>query len=58
MEIFEEMILHSWQHGVPRSPVAFKTLFGWVLAGCTGSCAPAQIVAAHHTTLLSGDDLV
>ena len=44
--------------GCPGSPIALETLFGWVLAGSTDSCAPAPVIATHHTTLLSWDDLL
>ena len=58
VEVFAEVVLHGRRCGIPGSPVAFETQFGWVLAGSTNSCAPAQVVATHHTTLLSGDDLL
>ena len=58
VEVFAEVVLHGRRCGIPGSPVAFETQFGWVLAGSTNSCVPAQVVATHHTTLLSGDDLL
>ncbi len=58
VEIFAEVVLPGWQHGVPGSPVAFETQFGWVLARNTSSGAPAQVITSHHTMLLSWDDLL
>ena len=51
-------MLHGRRRGTPNSPFAFKTEFGWVLAGCTDSCAPANHVATHHASLLTRDDLL
>ncbi|ORU95138.1 MAG: hypothetical protein A6F71_10845 [Cycloclasticus sp. symbiont of Poecilosclerida sp. M] len=58
VEIFAEVVLHGRRCGVPESPVAFETQFGWVLAGSTSSGSPAQVVATHHAMLLSVDDLL
>ena len=58
VEIFAEVVLHGRRLGLPGSPIAFETQFGWVLAGSTGSCVPAQVVATHHSTILTGDDLL
>ena len=55
VEVFAEVVL---QLGSPGSPIAFDTQFGWVLAGITISCTPAQVVVSHHTALLTGDDLL
>ena len=57
MEIFVKVMLHGWWRGIPNSPFAFETEFGWVLADGTDSRAPANHVASHHASLLTGDDL-
>jgi hypothetical protein len=44
--------------GPPGSPVAFETKFGWVLAGETNACVPANHVTTYHTSLLSDDDIL
>ena len=58
VEIFVEVMLHGRRCGIPGSPVAFETQFGWVLAGSTGFGAPAQVATTHHAMLLTGDDLL
>ena len=58
VEIFAEVLLHGRRCGIPGSPVALETQFGWVLAGSTSSGSTSQLVTSHHTTLLSGDDLL
>lgn len=58
VDIFTQVLLHGRRIGPPGSPVAFETVFGWVLAGSGNSCYPAAHVASHHTSLLSGDDLL
>ena len=40
------------------SPVTFKTVFSWVLAGSGASCYQAAHVTSYHTSLLSGDNLL
>ena len=58
VEIFAEVLLQGRRCGIPGSPIAFETQFGWVLAGSTSSGTPAQVVATHHAMLLSGDDIL
>ena len=58
MEIFVEAMLHGRRRGIPNSPFIFETEFGWVLASGNDSCAPANHVATHHTSLLTSDDLL
>ena len=58
VEVFAEVVLQGRRLGSPGSPIAFDTQFGWVLAGSTKSCTPAQVVVSHHTALLTGDDLL
>ena len=43
--------------GVPGTPIAFETHFGWVLADETLSHIPHH-VAVHHAVVLTGDDLL
>ena len=35
-DVFSRVVLHGWRFGPSGSPLAFKTQFGWVLAGTTG----------------------
>ena len=56
MEVFVEVMRHGRRSGVPGSPLAFETDFGWVLAGGTDSCS--QQITSHHVSLLSGDDIL
>ena len=58
VEIFVEVMLHDWWRGIPNSPFAFETEFGWILAGSTDFCAPANPVATHHASLPTRDDLL
>lgn len=58
VEVFSEVLLQGRRTGLSGSPVGFETQFSWVLAGNTSSCVPTQVIAAHHTTLLTGDDLL
>ena len=56
--MFVNVLLHSQQFGSPGSPVVFETEFGWVLTGEIESCAPADLIATYHTSLISGDDIL
>ena len=58
MEIFAEVVLHGRRLGLPGSPIAFETHFGWVVAGGTDSCVTTQVVTSHHAAFLTGDDLL
>ena len=58
VEVFVEAMRHGRRLGVPGSPVAFETEFGWVLAGGTNACSPIQQITTHHVSLLSGDDIL
>ena len=57
VDIFAEVILHGRRQGPQGTPVAFETQLGWVLAGSTNSCV-SPVVAAHHTVVHTGDDLL
>ena len=56
--MFVNVLLHGRWFGPPGSPVAFETEFGWVLAGETESCIPANHIITYHTSLVSGDDIL
>ena len=58
VEILADAVLHGRRWGDPGSPVALETHFGWALAGSTNSRATAQDIVTHHTTVVSGDDLL
>ena len=55
---FIASLLHGRWTGPPGSPTAFETRFGWVLAGSVESQGHPQQVATHHTSLITGDDLL
>ena len=57
MEFFTEVVLYGWWLGLPGSSITFETHFGWVVAGGTDSCVPAQVVTSHHTAYLTGNVL-
>ena len=52
-----DVVLPGKRAGLPDSPVAFQTEFGWVLAGSTGPGPPTHHVT-HHASLLTGDDIL
>ena len=58
IDLFTEALLHGWRVSVPGSPIAFETVFGWVLAGPTSNHTPESIVASHHTLVITSDDLL
>ena len=58
VEVFVEVMRHGRRSGVPGSPLAFETNFGWVLAGGTDACSASQQITSHHISLLSGDDIL
>ena len=51
-------LLHGRRTGLPGSPNAFETRFGWVLASSVESQGHPQQVATHHASLITGDDLL
>ena len=58
VDVVSSALLNGRRHGPPRSPSAFETSFGWVLAGTVGrGHQPTQLVS-HHISVLSGDDLL
>ena len=58
VDVFVDSLLNGRKVGPPGSPVAIKTIFGWVLAGRTESLNPHSRIATHHTAILAGDDLL
>ena len=58
VDIFSEALLQGRRIGPPGSPIAFETVFGWVLAGPTTQSTPQSIITSHHTLVNTGDDLL
>ena len=58
VDVFVDVLLHGRRSGPPKSPIAFETLFGWVLAGSTETSAPANQVTTYHTLCATGDDIL
>ena len=53
------LIHHGRRSGPPGSPIAFETMFGWVLAGRTNSHTSICLsIATHHVSVTSTDDLL
>ena len=44
--------------GVPGSPSAFEADFGWVLAGETSNCVSYNTITSHHTSVVTGDEIL
>ena len=58
VDIFTGALLHGRRVGVAGSPVAFETVFGWVLAGPTTSPTSEPVIASHHALAANTDDLL
>ena len=58
VDIFTEALLQGRRTGPSGTPVAFETVFGWVLAGPTSQPTPEACAASHHTLVTAGDDLL
>ena len=58
VDIFTEALLHGRRTGPSGTPVAFETVFGWVLAGPTNQLSPEACATSHHTLVATGDDLL
>ena len=58
VDIFIEALLHGRRAGSTGTPVAFETVFGWVLAGPTDQLSPETCIATHHALVATGDDLL
>ena len=58
-DVYSDVLLNGRRCGPRDTPTAFETQFGWVLTGRTNaSSANNHAVASHHTTIVSGDDLI
>ena len=63
IDVFAQVVRHGRRFGMPGSPSAFETEFGWVLAGETSTC-PSHIssynsIVSHHTTVAThGDEIL
>ena len=58
VDIFTAALLHGRRIGPPGTPIAFETVFGWVLAGSTDQSTSGSVVTSHHTFVTAGDDLL
>ena len=58
VDIYVESLLHGRRTGPPGSPVALKTIFGWVLAGKTSSNNSCHVTSHHVSTSLTDDDIL
>ena len=58
VDIYTDALLHGRRSGPPGSPVAFETIFGWVLAGRTNSNSTSHIATHHVSTTLNDDDVL
>ena len=55
VNVYVDSLLHGRWCGPPDSPVAFETVFGWVLAGRTQS-PPQHHILSHHVSAVSTGD--
>ena len=58
VDIYTDTLLHGRRSGPPGSPVAFETIFGWVLAGRTHSNSTSHVAIHHVSTTLNDDDIL
>ena len=58
VDILVQVLLHDQQVGPPGSPVAFKTEFGWILAGNSANCHSIAQVTTFHASISSSDDIL
>ena len=58
VDVFVEALRQGRRTGMPGSPSAFETDFGWVLAGKLDVCSPDHSIASHHVSVVTGDDLL
>ena len=58
VEVFSAVVRQGRRSGMPGSPSAFETDFGWVLAGETSMHFSHLSLLTHHTTISSSDDLL
>ena len=58
VDVFTAALLHGRQVGPPGTPVAFETVFGWVLAGSTDQSTSGPVITSHHAFVTADDDLL
>ena len=62
VDTYAETLLNGRRSGPPGSPVAFETIFGWVLAGSTsnGDVSSHHSVVSYHIqhSIASGDEFL
>ena len=58
VDIFASVLQQGRRFGSPGTPTAFKTKFGWVLAGQTELPRIPHDIVAHHVTMVSCDDML
>ena len=58
IDVFVQVVRHGRRFGVPGSPSAFETDFGWVIAGETATNVLHFSIASHHTTVSTGDEIL
>ena len=58
VDVFTAALLHGRRVGPSGTPVAFETVFGWVLAGSTDQSTSEPVALSHHTFVTADDDLL
>ncbi len=59
VDVYVQSLLNGRRSGPPDSPVAFETIFGWVIAGRTQSQQLSHYVMSHHvSTVPEVDELL
>ena len=58
IEVFTEVLLNGRRRGLPGTPVAMETVFGWVLPGSEVSDTSALTMTAHHSSVELSDDII
>ena len=56
--MFAEVLQQGRRIGIPGSPTALETMFGWVLAGSPKAIVSKNYVVTLHTSLLSADNVL
>ena len=58
VDVYVDLLLHNQWSGPPGSPVAYKTIFGCVLAGRTHSEVTHHVMSHHMSASLTNDDIL
>ena len=53
VDVFTQVLLHSWRVGPVNSPVGIETKFGWIIAGVTNG--QGTKIVSHHITTMPDD---